>query len=290
MFISGNLLLQLAHKLNLYTLAIMSRQLCGRLLQIPFHTFSRTLASEASSRAEQILKDWNLTLGRTDDEKAYTIKLNNINLKTPLKNLLRVQDEALALAILNEWKGKAGQKKLDLKTMHLTTLTYEAIDNPFNETTEDVVKSIIEYLMFDTVRFRDVDNQELLSKQSRHWDPIVGWFEHQYDCHLPVDYGDIMNTKEVPRPTKEILVRLLMTHNRWPLVGIRFMTQNLKSFVLSACLMERFLKVEQAVELSRLETRHQVEKWSKVEWEHDIDEQCTNARVAAATLFYHLSL
>lgn len=251
---------------------------------------SRALSSDVNSKIDSLRRDWNLTLGRTDDDKDYTIKLNSSTLKTPMKNLLRLHDETLALAIANEWRSKAGLKKIDLKTMHLTTMAYEAIDNPFNESKEVVIDSIIEYLKFDTVRFRDVENEELLAKQSRHWDPIVGWFEHNCNCHLPIEYGDIMSTGTLPNSTQEMMKRNLGSLERWPLIGVRHMTTNLRSYVLARCLTERFLKVEQAVDLARLETKHQIEKWSKVEWEHDIDEQCTNAHVAAATLFYHLSL
>lgn len=211
-------------------------------------------------------------------------------MKTPLNNLLRVRDETLALAIANEWKGKAGKKKIELPSMVLTTLAYEAIDNPFKETQETVVNSTIEYLKFDTVRFRDTSQDDLLAKQSRHWDPLIGWFEHKYNCHLPIDYGDIMNTSSIPAHTHEAISRHLHSLERWPLVGFKFITQNLKSYVLASCLAERFLKADDAVDLARLETKFQTERWTKVEWEHDLDEQCTKARVAAGSLFYHLCL
>lgn len=225
-----------------------------------------------------------------DEDKLYKIKLDNISLKTPKQNILKVSDESLAIAIANEWRANIGKKKIDLVNMHLTTLTYTAIDNPFEETNDTVIASILEYLKFDTTRFRDVENQELLNKQSKHWDPLIGWFEHKFDCHIPIDYGDITNITNVPQTSLDVMDRYLKSHGRWPLVGMSYLTRNLKSLVLATSLTERLLKVEKAVELSRLEARFQVEKWSKVEWEHDLDEQCTNARVAAGTLFYHLTV
>lgn len=266
---------------NLTSLNILSLRILPKMTQ---RLFTKSLTKEA------LRKEWNVTLGKTDDGNAYTIKLNDVNLKTPLKNLVRIKDELLAMGVVNEWKSQNGKKKIDLTTMHLTTLTYEAIDNPFNESKESVVNSIIEYLSFDTVRFRDVDNEALLNKQSRHWDPMIGWFEHKFTCHLPIEYGDITSTGTLPKNTVESTSRYLNSQEIWPLIGIRYLTKNLKSYVLATSLTERFLKAEQAVELSRLETKFQIEKWSKVEWEHDLDEQCTNARVAAGTLFYHLCI
>lgn len=252
-------------------------------------SFNRASSSTASIK-QKLGKKWDITIGKTDDDIDFTIKLNDINLKTPLNNLLRIKDETLALAVANEWKSKVGKKKIELPTMVLTTLAYEAIDNPFDETKDAVVGSIVEYLKFDTIRFRDSSHEELLNKQSRHWDPLIGWFEHNFDCHLPIEYGDIMSTSSISKNTQDAITRHLHSLDRWPLIGVRFISQNLKSYVLASCLAERFLKVDQAVDLARLETKFQTERWTKVEWEHDLDEQCTKARVAAGTLFYHLCL
>ena len=257
--------------------------------------FGRDLASVCfmhTVRGKQLehLKSEQIRAELDEEDKQYIIKLGNATLKTPGRNVLKVQDESLAMAIANEWKANIGQKKLQLTRMHLTTLTYTAIDNPFNETKDDLIRPILEYLKFDTIRFRESENEDLLSKQTRHWDPLIGWFEHTYNCHLPIDYGNIASSSEVPVATLNTLDRYLNSHSRWPLVGFSYLTRNLKSFVLTTTLAERFLTVEKAVESSRLETNFQVEKWSKVEWEHDLDEQSTNARVAAGTLFYHLTV
>lgn len=225
-----------------------------------------------------------------NSKSTYNIVHKNANIKTPMNNVLSLPNETLALAVANEWRSNADKKKIDIKSMHLTTLAYKAIDNPFKETKETLVESILEYLRFDTLRFRDVENKELLHRQSRHWDPVIGWFEHKYECHVPIDYGDIVSGSAIPKSTETTVLRYLNSHGTWPLIGARFMAENLKSYILTSCLTERFLKADQAVELARLETRFQAEKWSKVEWEHDLDEQITNARVAAGCLFYHLSL
>lgn len=48
--------------------------------------------------------------------------------------------------------------------MHLTSLAYTAIDDPFGETDEDIANAMLEYLKFSTVRFRDTDNKEFLHR------------------------------------------------------------------------------------------------------------------------------
>lgn len=212
-------------------------------------------------------------------------------LKTPLMNKFHIENEALNSAIIEEWNGKIGKsKKVDLTTMHLTTLAYESIDNPFNESQDMIVNEIIQFLEFDSLRLRSTDNVKLLQRQSRHWDPMVDWFEHQVDCVLPIEYGDLMKVKPIPDITREKIREELLEKSRWALVGLKFMSQNLKSYILATSLVHKFLTVQEAVDLSRLETKFQTERWSNVEWEHDIDEQCTLSRVAGGSLFYHLSI
>lgn len=250
----------------------------------------QTSRSLSRYNEESIKSKWNLDLSKAVDGRSFSLKLNNIAVRTPLKNPFIIENEALALAILNEWKNREEKpKRLDLPRMHLTTLANEVIDNPFNETDRDITKAIISYLEFDTLRFRDVGNEQLMDKQARHWDPMIGWFEHQFDSPLPVDYGEIMTSISVPRITIEKIDQKLSVMSRWSKVGLRFVAQSLKSFVLTSSITQRFLTVEQAVDLARLETQFQVEKWSKVEWEHDLEEQSTLARTAAGSLFYHLS-
>lgn len=255
------------------------------------HAKCREMSTTSSQKAESFInKEWTVTLGSSDDDKSHIIKLNNITIKTPMKKLLKIHDETLAIAIANEWRAQAKKKKPDIKSMHLTTLAYTAIDNPFNETNEQLTESIIEYLKFDTVRFRDTSQEELFKRQSRHWDPVMGWFEHEFSCQVPVDYGHITNTISVPQNTLATMSRYLNSHSRWPLVGLKYVTENLRSLILTTCLTRRFLSIEDVVGLARLETKFQTDKWSEVEWEHSIDEQILMSRASAGSLFYHLAL
>lgn len=261
--------------------------------QLNNKALTRCLSSLSDSRKinSKHAASWKLELRRTgEDGTHYAITLNNVTIKTPMKNPLVVPQESLGLAILAEWKTRENmKKKIDHRTMHLTTLAYEAIDNPFKESNESAANDILEYLKFDCIRFRDTQSEELLALQARHWDPLIGWFEHQYQCQLPIEYGQLAVQTKLPSQTLDTISKLLMSHPRWPLVGAKFMAQNLKSFVLTSCLMTKFLQADQVVDISRLETRFQTDKWSKVESEHDMDEQSICARVAAGSIFYHLT-
>lgn len=229
-------------------------------------------------------------MGKTDDNEAYTIKLGDKKLHTPNKNLFRVTNETLALAIANEWKTQVNKKVINHQNMHLTTLAYTAIDNPFNESNELVADSILEYLKFDTMRIREADGgEDLANIERKNWDPVVDWFEKRFNVHIPIDYSQITKTIDISDSSLQTIRRNLISNKRWPLISIKYMSSNLKSYILTSTLTEKYLSSEKAVSLSRLETTYQTQKWSKVEWEHDLDEQILQSRVSAGALFYHLS-
>lgn len=177
-----------------------------------------------------------------------------------------------------------------IRDTSMRRLAYESMENPVNETHDELVDSILDYAEFDSLRFRAGDNQDLLHMQTTEWDPIVNWFEQRLNCTLPLDHGNIMAVQALPAEIREKIRSELLSLPRWPLVGLRFMSENLKSYILSTSLVSKYLTVDEAVNLSRLEISYQTQRWPSVESAHEVDKLLTLARVSAGTLFYHITL
>ena len=74
------------------------------------------------------------------------------------------------------------------------------------------------------------------------------------------------------------------------LIAFNYMCECLKSVMLAVALLERRLQsVDEACLLANLEQSFQFDKWGKVEWYHDINEQELVSRVSAGLLFVYLS-
>lgn len=69
--------------------------------------------------------------------------------------------------------------------------------------------------------------------------------------------------------------------------GYIFAIEALKSVILGMTCAERHISVEKAVLLSRLEEEYQSGKWGRIEWAHELNQQDSQARVAAGILFIH---
>lgn len=214
------------------------------------------------------------------DNGEYELSLDGRKLKTPKGSVFRVRNRLLALAIEVEWRSQ--KKLIHLDQMHLTTLANTCIDNPMGLRRETLTASILEYLMTDTLCYRSSEPEELCKQEEELWDPVVEWFMNHFDVDLSVT-TDLFSAP-VPEATRWVVHKDLMSRPFEALVAFNFMTDNLKSAILSFALLNRKLSVEQAIRLSRLETEYQVSKWGKFE-SHDVDETQIRSRVAAAVLF-----
>lgn len=215
----------------------------------------------------------------------FEITLDQRKLKTPGGNPFLVDSEPLALAVAAEWD--AQKEKIQQGWMHLTALCSTAIDNPNRLTKLDLVRHILNYLDTDTVLFQSSEADELYDLQQQEWSPVLQWFCRNYD--VQIDATRDIAGPAISQETKSKLARHLCSYNFWAIHGFSFGVEAVKSVILMLCCIERHISVEKAVLLSRLEEEFQSGHWGRVEWAHDLNQQETQARLAAAVLFVHLN-
>lgn len=215
----------------------------------------------------------------------FEITLDQRKLKSPKGSPFIIESEPLALAVAAEWD--AQKDKIQRSSMHLTALCSTAIDNPNNLTKFDIVQHIISYLDTDTVLFQSSEADELYELQLQEWQPILNWFCKRYEVKLEATRD--ISAPTISQETKSVLTKHLLSYNFWAVHGFSFGVEALKSVILTLCCVERHISAERAVLLSRLEEEFQSGHWGRVEWAHDLSQQETQARLAAAVLFIHMN-
>ncbi|XP_013791253.1 ATP synthase mitochondrial F1 complex assembly factor 2-like [Limulus polyphemus] len=215
----------------------------------------------------------------------YEVNLDQKKLKTPLGRVFQVPNETLALAVANEWD--AQKEKIQPHTMNITGLCCTALDNPTKKTKEKFVSEVLEFLDTDTLCYRVNEPAELEQLQKEKWDPVISWFQQRYQVEMKV--SDSLLAPVIPQQTKETLQKHLFSFSDYALLGVSFAVENLKSLVLTLSLVDRFLDVETAVSLSRLEVEFQTDQWGRLEWAHDLEQMQVQSKVAAAVLFVHFN-
>ncbi|XP_077305573.1 ATP synthase mitochondrial F1 complex assembly factor 2 [Lithobates pipiens] len=214
----------------------------------------------------------------------FEINLDRRKLRTPLGKVFMVPTEPLALAVATEWDSQ--KDTIKFFTMHLTTLCNTVLDNPTMRNKEQLITASLKFLDTDTICYRVEEPPDLVELQKNAWDPVLNWAEKRYD--VVIGSSTSIMGPVIPSKTKEVFHRHLASYNSWALLGIEYITTQLKSLILSMGLVDRFLTVEKAVVLSHLEEDYQIQRWGNVAWAHDFDIHELCARTAAGTLFIHL--
>lgn len=131
--------------------------------------------------------------------------------------------------------------------------------------------------------FQDIE--DLYKVQCAEWDPVIEWFNERYGT-------DIQKSCAITQPvispkTRMSISKHFLSYNDAAMQGLLYAVDTLKSIILALACVDKRISVEKAVELSRLEEEYQLKFWGRVEWAHDVNQQDTQARLAASILFIH---
>lgn len=212
---------------------------------------------------------------------SYEITLDQRKLKTPNGKPFVIKSEPLALAVATEWNNQ--KDEIVRSSMHLTALCNTALDNPNRLGKTDMVNYLLNFLPTDTILFQCQEEHELFEFQKNEWDPVIEWFNKRYETNLKKTLD--ISTPKLADSDRMNVSKYLLSNSVDTLHGFIFAVDTLKSIILACATIDRFISVEKAVHLARLEEEYQLRHWGKVEWSHDLSQQELQARLAASVLF-----
>lgn len=217
-------------------------------------------------------------------EEGYLIQLDGKTIKTPLRHQLCIPKENLALAVANEWHMQTSE--INTFSMPLTTICNTSIDNPTDLPKEELVDEILQFLHSDTICSLVEMPGTLVELQDEKWKPVRDWFSQKFDTEVRAS----SNLFDLHQPDETIskLKTYLMEKNTWQLNGLQNAIDSVKSFILPIAVIHRYISIEEAVYLSRLELEYQIMKWGKFEGTHDIDQHTQETMIAAGSLVHDI--
>jgi len=259
-----------------------------------------------------------------DGEKGFVVRIGAEQmLRSPSGRVIVFPNRHLAAAVVGEWELQRGY--LRPATMPLTDLVGQWQDLK-TEVAEGVVTGFGRMVKRTIVGFFDSEvvclrqnfskSKSAQKRMNELWDPLVSWFEREYDTKLNIAGSDIdfsddcaqneareafiqrYSTEENLKQFKELffdwssgvdlaflLLEKLSPHQ---LITLYAGTQITKSIVISAAIMHNQIDAKSALEASQLLVREQVRHYGLVEGEHDVlfaEEAC---KLGALTLFRSL--
>jgi chaperone required for assembly of F1-ATPase len=184
------------------------------------------------------------------------ILLDGRPVRTPARAQLRVPTEELAEAIAAEWnaQGETG----DPRSMPLTGLANAAIDRVAPDPAA-FGRTLAEYGESDLLCYRAEGPRSLVERQSRVWDPLLGWARTRFGIEMETTAG-VMHRPQ-PARTVEQLGRAVAARSAFQLAGLAPVVTIAGSLIIALALAEGAIGLETAWTAAMLDEAWQAEQW-----------------------------
>lgn len=189
-------------------------------------------------------------------EGGWTIKLDGRAVKTPARASLIVPTEGLANAIAEEWRSVDGT--IDPGSMPLTGLANAAIDRVAPER-QAFAESLARYAEADLACYRADGPRELMARQEKSWDELLGWARRRYDVDFVTTDG-LMHVAQ-PQATVERLVHAVGALDAFRLAGLSPLVTIGGSLVAALAVLEKAESPEEAWDAVSIDERWQIQQW-----------------------------
>lgn len=194
------------------------------------------------------------------DGDGYRIMLDERPLKVPGGPVLRLQSEALALAVAGEWS-LAGGRVGDVFGPDMLPLTRLAgtQQERVAPRRQAVVETLLGYADGDLLCYRAAYPDMLVERQRATWDPWLDWFADRHGARLLVGHG--VMPVEQPATATAALQQALQTQTDAVLTGLGVLVPILGSLVLGLAVADGALGAEAATDLALLDELYQLDHW-----------------------------
>ena len=186
----------------------------------------------------------------------FELTLDDKPLRTPAKAPLAVASRPLAEAIAEEWRTQG--ESLDFHEMRLTKLANTALDRIAPDP-QPTIDELTGYAETDLICYRADAPPDLVSEQSRCWDPLIDWVEEHHGARLEATVG-VVPRAQAPSAVGAIQ-NALSVQEPMVIAAIHTATTVSGSVVVALALNAGRLDGEQAFVVSQLDETHQIAQW-----------------------------
>ncbi len=212
-------------------------------------------------------------------DTGHVITLDGKLVKTPGRAMLVLPTRALADAVAAEWDAQADE--IEATSMHQTQLANTALDRVARRH-EEVVREVTAFGGTDLLCYRADEQDALLEKQVRLWDPYLHWAQRALGAGLKTTRG-IM-----PVAQDDAALRALTAHvmglDAFELTAAHALTNGFGSLILALAYMCGESPLEAVWQASILDATHQAELWGE-DWEAAEKRAADHAEIDAAARF-----
>ncbi|KAI8372267.1 hypothetical protein EDC96DRAFT_552098 [Choanephora cucurbitarum] len=215
--------------------------------------------------------------GIKEDADSITVVLDQRNLRTPSKHIVKFPKERRQLALMTAAEWDAQTKNLKAHTLPLTSIVARSFDAFDPTLAEDptvrpaVIDKLFTYFDTDSICYFEELPEVLTNLQDKYWKPIIEWTEKTYQVKINTT-NDIFAVTQ-PEETKAKLRSVVEQMDPLGLAAFEKAVMSSKSFLIGFALVHHGITVEQAAQAAHVEMNAQMERWGEVEDSHDVERE-----------------
>ncbi len=186
----------------------------------------------------------------------FCVMLDGWTLRTPGKMVLQFSRKSQAQLVAAEWQAQG--EDIVPNTMPCTRLMNVACEQTPTRRSE-LVKEFCAYMGTDLLCYRTHSPQDLAARQDQNWQPILDWAAQKHGISL----ATTTRIKAVAQPQQSLrnAHKFADSLDDADLTLLLHFTASTGSALLALAVMEKYLEVDAAFTLSRLDEIHQNERW-----------------------------
>ncbi|WP_273785217.1 ATP12 family chaperone protein [Brucella intermedia] len=189
-------------------------------------------------------------------EGGFAVHLDGRPVKTPARSLLRLPTKAAAEIVADEFA--AQEKVIDPGKMSATRLVNTAIDG-IAQDPQAVFEDILRFAGTDMLCYRADSPQELVSRQTQQWDPLIHWMQG-----LGARFSLAEGVMHIEQPREAIAafgVHLSAFKDPIALASLHTMTTLTGSAIIALAIAKGEVTAEQGWQLAHVDEDWTIEHW-----------------------------
>jgi chaperone required for assembly of F1-ATPase len=194
-----------------------------------------------------------------EEPTGFAVVLDGRPIRTPARRALAAPRRPLAEAIAAEWHAQT--EFIDPAGMPMTRLANTIIDG-VAVARDEVAAEIVNYLGSDLVCYRAATPQGLVTRQSRHWDPILAWSK----AALGAEFATVRGITFVRQPDEAIArAGAAIPRDPWRLGAVDAITTLTGSALIALALARGDIGLEGAWAAAHVDEDWNMEFWGRDE-------------------------
>jgi chaperone required for assembly of F1-ATPase len=196
--------------------------------------------------------------GMDHPPEGFRILLDGKPVKTPGRRTLLLPTQALALAIVEEWRGQ-GEEIIPI-SMPMLRMANTVLDG-VSQSRDAVIAAILRFGEHELLCYRAQSPAELALLQAAEWAPMLEWVYSHYGVRFLTSAG-VVHVEQPPA----ILARLgeaVAAYDDFALAALHVTASITGSLVLALALAEDAINPAQAYQLSRIDELYQAKLWGE---------------------------